>query len=309
MPSAAQRSLLRMRLEWLEDILAIMEHGSLQKASEHRFLTQSAFSRRIALIEDYLRAPILDRSTKPAQLRPAVLLAKDRIQQLSLSLRALTSELRYQPADASKPVVLVSQHSITTSHGHILINQLSPGQHEQITLRSENWDACFKLLMSKEADIAITYGTATIAPLVDSSLLEQHVIGLDRLVPVFGTAHRQQLDQALAAGQLPIIAYPQDVFMGTLMHRDILPRLDNLDGVRHRTETALTIAALHMAAAGLGVAWVPHTLARRPIEEGQLTELSDQLPSAAMQLIARRLKGPATEQAQHIWQVLTSSEL
>ena len=76
-----------MRLEWLEDLLAVIEHGSMQKASEHRFLTQSAFSRRIQLIEDHLRVSLLDRSTKPAQLRPEVLALKDRLQELALGLR------------------------------------------------------------------------------------------------------------------------------------------------------------------------------------------------------------------------------
>ncbi len=298
-----------MRLEWLEDLLAVIEHGSMQKASEHRFLTQSAFSRRIQLIEDYLRAPLLDRSTKPAQLRPDVLALKDRMQELALGLRNISSELRHQQAGASKPAVLVSQHSITASHGSNLINRLSGGHHEQITLRSENWDACFKLLMTREADIAITYGVATIPPMVDDSLLEQHHIGEDQLVPVLGTSHVQQLQVQLAQGQLPIIAYPQDVFMGTLMNRDILPRLDQVDDVRRRTETALTIAALHMAAAGLGVAWIPLTLASRPIEEGALVDLSDRLPSTTMHLIARRLKAQAAEPHERIWQALISSTL
>ena len=105
-----------MRLEWLEDLLAVIEHGSMQKASEHRFLTQSAFSRRIQLIEDHLRVSLLDRSTKPAQLRPEVLALKDRLQELALGLRNISSELRHQQSGAAKPVVLVSQHSITASH-------------------------------------------------------------------------------------------------------------------------------------------------------------------------------------------------
>jgi DNA-binding transcriptional LysR family regulator len=34
-----------MRLEWLEDILAVMETGSFIRAAEQRLLTQPAFSR------------------------------------------------------------------------------------------------------------------------------------------------------------------------------------------------------------------------------------------------------------------------
>ena len=36
-----------MRLEWIEDILAVLDTGSLARAAEKRLLTQSAFTRRV----------------------------------------------------------------------------------------------------------------------------------------------------------------------------------------------------------------------------------------------------------------------
>ena len=45
-----------MRLDWLDDLLAVLEQGSLSRAAESRQLTQPAFSRRIKAIEDYLRS-------------------------------------------------------------------------------------------------------------------------------------------------------------------------------------------------------------------------------------------------------------
>ena len=293
-----------MRQEWIEDILAIIEHGSLQKASEHRFVTQPAFSRRINVIEAYLRVPILNRATKPATVLPGVVAYRDRMQELSLALKTLTNELRHNPVESSKPVILVSQHSITASYSSSLLAQLNPAADEQITLRSENWDACYTLLMTREADIAITYGVEAIPPLLDSALIEQKQIGTDRFVPVFGTDHLRQLNQLFARGELPIIGYPQEEFMGSIMRRDILPRVGSLDYVRRKTETALTIAALHLAAAGIGVAWVPLKLAERSIAEGILTDMSDSLPSATLHLIAQRMKGQSAERVDSVWQKL-----
>ncbi|MEM8665677.1 MAG: LysR family transcriptional regulator, partial [Pseudomonadota bacterium] len=43
-----------MRLEWLDDILAIADLGSLKAAAERRHLSQPAFSRRLKLIEESL---------------------------------------------------------------------------------------------------------------------------------------------------------------------------------------------------------------------------------------------------------------
>ena len=54
-----------MRLEWLDDILAIASTGSFSGAAERRHLTQSAFSRRIQQIEQHIGVELFDRSQKP----------------------------------------------------------------------------------------------------------------------------------------------------------------------------------------------------------------------------------------------------
>ena len=43
-----------MRIEWLQDILAVARTGSFAQAAQQRNLTPSAFSRRIQGIEDHL---------------------------------------------------------------------------------------------------------------------------------------------------------------------------------------------------------------------------------------------------------------
>ncbi|MBL9048416.1 MAG: LysR family transcriptional regulator, partial [Tabrizicola sp.] len=45
-----------MDLNWLEDFLALAESRSFSRAAEVRGVTQSAFSRRIRALEDWLGA-------------------------------------------------------------------------------------------------------------------------------------------------------------------------------------------------------------------------------------------------------------
>lgn len=61
-----------MRLEWIEDILAVSEMGSFNTAAEARFLTPSAFTRRIRTIEETLGCELFDRTKKPIILKPHV---------------------------------------------------------------------------------------------------------------------------------------------------------------------------------------------------------------------------------------------
>jgi LysR family transcriptional regulator, hypochlorite-specific transcription factor HypT len=104
-----------MRLEWLEDILAIAQTGSFSGAAERRNLTQSAFSRRIQQIEDHIGVQLFDRSRKPVQLRPTTLAQGAQIEHLAAALRQLVVDLRRGDRMASNRIVIASQHALTTS--------------------------------------------------------------------------------------------------------------------------------------------------------------------------------------------------
>ena len=49
-----------MRLDWIDDILAVLDCGSLARAAQKRSLTQPAFTRRVRLIEDSIGAELLE---------------------------------------------------------------------------------------------------------------------------------------------------------------------------------------------------------------------------------------------------------
>ncbi|RCW78446.1 helix-turn-helix domain-containing protein [Paracoccus lutimaris] len=80
-----------MRLEWLDDILAVADTGSMIRAAERRFLTQSAFSRRLRMIEEQLGVELFDRSRKPAELRRSVLERCDEMRGLARYARKLVT--------------------------------------------------------------------------------------------------------------------------------------------------------------------------------------------------------------------------
>lgn len=274
-----------MRLEWLEDILAIAQTGSFGGAAERRNLTQSAFSRRVQQIEDHVGVELFDRSRKPVRLRPTTLAQSAQIEQIAAALRQLVTDLRRGDRAASNRLVVASQHSLTTSLAPRLIQRVrDSGEAIYIRLRSANLDDCYALLLSRQAELAIVYALPDPAA-PDPDYLEGLDLGTDRLIPVI------RPDLADRTGQdLPFVAYPSDVFFGTLMAERILPRLPPGTSATPSAETALTIAALEMAAAGVAVAWVPLTLARQALAERRLTDLSTTLPACDLVIRALRLR-------------------
>jgi LysR family transcriptional regulator, hypochlorite-specific transcription factor HypT len=291
-----------MRLEWLEDLLAVAETGSFQEAAERRHLTQSAFSRRIQAIEDHVGIELFDRTRKPVQLRPAMADQRDQIGRLVTDLRQLVADLRRGERAASNRVVIASQHALTTS----LTPTILEGIHRRnqtiyVRLRSANLDECFALLLSRQADIALVYRLPGEEHPISATYIETAVIGTDRLIPVFAAHATAALNARFARGEVPCVAYPREVFLGQVMERLILPQVRGLTRPVAITETALTLAALELAAVGVAVAWVPASLARARIAGGSLVDLSATLPAQAMQVTAVRLFGNAGPVATSVW--------
>ncbi len=296
-----------MRLEWLDDILAVAETGSFSEAAERRRLTQSAFSRRIQSIEDYVGAALFDRGHKPVQLRPTTAEQRAEIARLAAALRQLADDLRQGERMAGNRIVIASQHALTTALTPGLVQAMQAGGAEvHVRLRSANLDDCFALLLARQADIALVYRVPGEEHPIEADYIETLVLGEDRLVPIYAASGAARLNESFHAGELPVVAYPAEVFLGDVMQRLVLPRLRGVTRLVPRVETALTLAALELAAVGVGVAWVPAALAARGVAEGRLADLSNSLPGSVLGVTAVRLAGHAAPAAAAVWRTLAA---
>lgn len=291
-----------MRLEWLEDILAIAQTGSFSGAAERRNLTQSAFSRRIQQIEDHVGVPLFDRSRKPVQLRPMTQAQGAQIEQIAGALRQLVVDLRRGDRVASNRIVIASQHSLTTSLAPRIIQGIQDkGEEVFVRLRSANLDECFALLLSRQADLAIIYSTPESADQLSGDYLETVEISQDRLIPVLRHDLADRIRDEAGPAELGFVAYPHDVFFGTILAERILPALSPRTVALPKAETALTMAALELAAAGVALAWVPDSLARLGECLGRVADLSGVLPSCDLTVRAVRLRGTRSPAEDVIW--------
>jgi LysR family transcriptional regulator, hypochlorite-specific transcription factor HypT len=299
-----------MRLEWLEDLLAVAETGSFQEAADRRRLTQSAFSRRIQHIEDQIGVELFDRARKPVQLRPTTAEQRGQIARLADDLRQLVVDLQRGARLASNRMTIASQHALTTALTPLLLKDiLARDDDTHVRLRSANLDECFSLLLSRQADIAVVYRLPGAEHPISAAFVETEVIGTDRLIPVIGAAAIDGLNARFAKGELPYIAYPQDVFLGHVLEHGLLPRVRSFTRPVPKAETALTLAALELAAVGVALAWVPQSLAQTRVAAGLLVDLSDSLPQQLLEVTAVRLFGnTGAPMAGLVWSALLAGD-
>jgi LysR family transcriptional regulator, hypochlorite-specific transcription factor HypT len=295
-----------MRLEWLEDILAIENTGSFSGAAERRMLTQSAFSRRIRQIEDYVGVELFDRAHKPIRLNPTTQAQREQILQLTSALRQLVVDLRRGERIHSNRVLIACQHSLTAMRVPALLQKLpieSDGIY--VRLRSANFDECVGLLLSRQADLAIVYRMPDEMAEEISDFMEEVSIGTDRFIPVFN----RDLPNIVAGqiNEIAYISYPADVFLGQVMERKILPFLNpNLQPVP-KVETALTLAAVELAVIGIGIAWVPESLVQDRLKTGTLVDLSGALPVFDLGIVAMRVQGTPNLAEKIFWEMLQTA--
>ncbi|MFD1509889.1 LysR family transcriptional regulator [Lacimonas salitolerans] len=284
-------------MEWIEDLVAIFESESLNEAAGRRHLTQPAFTRRVRSIEDYIGVELIDRSRKPA--RPATTLVEQetRLRTMAQELRALVLDLRKSERHSRSRVVIGSQHAITTSILPTLIADKFDGLDITIRLRSANRSECTAMLITKEADLIVIFRSVEEISTIPEEYIEEKLISQEKLIPVCSAKVRR----AIANGDLPIVAYPSDVFLGKLLETHILPSIQESFRIDARVETALTVAALQLAACDIGVAWVPETMLAQLPTASTVTAVDDLLPSTQIAVTAMRLIGKKSNVEDQVW--------
>ncbi len=292
-----------MRLEWIDDILAVLDGGSLAQAAEKRLLTQSAFTRRVRTIEDSIGATLFDRSRKPVSLMPGVQDLEAELRDLSTRLHKMRHALKTSSDQVGKPLAFVCQHALSTTVSPQIVRTVTKRFDVSVRLRSGNKDECLMQLLSKDVDFAIMYALASDMTSEANKAFESVSLGKDTLIPVCAPSMRTQVN----AAQLPIIAYPPDAFLGQVFTSLIGPRLPKGATAAPIAETALTLAMLQLTLNEIGISWLPYSLVATSLKEGRLVSLDTDLPTQSLDVRMIRLRDVQTEHNEAIWHDLTEN--
>lgn len=289
-----------MRLEWIDDILAVLDCGSLAQAAEKRMLTQSAFTRRVRTIEGNIGTTLFNRRRKPISLLPGVQALEPELRETSARLHKLRQTLRTASNGSGKTLTFVFQHALTSTMSPQVVRAVAKDGVTSARVRSGNQDECLMQLITKEADLAIMYALPHDTSFAISNAFETVSLGEDLLTPVCAPLLRDAASSAV----IPIIAYPADVFLGQVFSRMISHHLPQGATIMPIAETALTLAMLQLAVSEIGIAWLPLSLVVKSLEQGDLIRVDNALPSQILSIKIVRLRTTQTERSESIWRHL-----
>lgn len=257
-----------------DDVLALLEEGNLNRAAARRNVTQPAFSRRIRNFENWVGIPLLNRSANRIDLHPALAANRSEIRATIQRIEALRARLRDGGTGGGR-LVLVTQHALAariTPDALAALHEAEPALTTR--LRTMNREDCLSFFVRGDADLLMIYEARGFPRLPFDDSIGRRTWMPDTLIPVCGGPMRHRLGtDGKPRGRFAIIRYPEDSHFGQLVDRNggESAMLDH--GGHIAVETAFSIAALQLAEAGTGVAWVPHSMCLQKIASGNLVNL------------------------------------
>lgn len=274
-----------MDLKLLRDALALIECGSLSRAAARRNVTQPAFSRRIASLEDWVGAPLLVRGKNHVELSDALLAAEPEIRAMLARAENLRTRLTAGPRQGAS-IVLATQHALAADEFPRVFGQLAERRPEYSwRVRTLNREDCVSLFVRGDVDLLLCYEAHGFPPLPFDTTIQRRVIGGDTLIPVVGGSARHRIGPDLKLQRVPVLSYPEDSHFGRLLARTGLYDAFAQHAKPGRmVEAAFSGVLLELVRRGTGVGWLPYTMCRAGLASGDLLSLAEAYGSISLDI-------------------------
>lgn len=274
-----------MDTRWFEDILVLIEEGTLSGAAERRAITQPAFSRRIRAFENWLGQDIIDRSTNKITIHDSLKESEPEVRAFLHRLQEVRQTIRL--AESAIPrVTIATQHALTLSTFPDLIKTLEKaGATFNYRLRAANRDECISMIVRGDVDVLLCYETSDDDPLPLDTSFVRTVWARDRMIPVAGGELVHALHGAATIpADTPVVTYPASSYLGQALVRQCPKWQSALQILRPICESAFSAGVREMVLRGIGVAWLPMSMAWQDREAGRILDLSDILGNCELSI-------------------------
>ncbi|RTR07218.1 LysR family transcriptional regulator [Halomonas nitroreducens] len=294
-----------MKIEWIEDFLALIDAGTFSQAAELRHVTQPAFSRRIRQLEDWLGVELIDRSSARLSLTAHAQAYEAPLRDWLARLYAMRGRIRADAMHGPR-AILTTQHTLTVSYLPRLLRYFRHRAPEaRLQVSSSDRSDCIRGFQRGEADLLLCSELEGTPLFTDRAEIERVPLGTEQLIPVCAADRLGQPVFDLAREtRLPLIGYDAGSFLGGILATPYQLNLQRRYDVELVCETAFTIGIRELSLAGLGIGWLPHGLIEEDLEAGKLVSLVESLGGPNMVVACYRQAGDGATTADTLWQLI-----
>jgi DNA-binding transcriptional LysR family regulator len=296
-----------MDIKWIEDFLALVEHGSFTKAAEGRNVTQPGFSRRIRSLEYWLGVDLVNRNVFPTTLTKA---GEDSIEGMRNSLNCLY-ELRAQVQESSaheKMLILSTQHSLSISFFPKWYQKIKPvTTNKGIRLHASNLHDCIIMFLAGQSDFLLCYYSQDMYPELERLDINGLEIDSEYLLPICSAQSEIATKDLNELAGIDMVGFPADSFFGRLIAKECIPKAFPNLSFDLACETAFSDSIKAMVLQGMGMSWLPASLVEEDLARGDLVQLKS-LPIHEMKIMLYRQKTARTPEIDVLWKYLAAGD-
>ncbi len=296
-----------MQTKWIDDLLAVAETQNFSRAAELRCITQSALSRRIKSLEEWMGVELVDRSTYPVQLTKAGQVFCDEGREALAAFMDLRASLRRGERMPGRSIQVVA--------GHTLSMTFVPKWFGEFHRRNGHFNARVLAANVQEAVIALAEGSCDLmigyshprAPIfLDPDKFVGLRLGSDSLLPVSApdANGRPRFPLPACAEQaLPYLAYTTTTFLGRVVDMIVQGNSPQAN-LKRAHEADMAMHLLRMAREGYGICWLPESAVEEELAAGRLVRAGGPEWSAELEIWSFRATANSNPTMLELWKAL-----
>lgn len=292
-----------MQIKWLEDFVALAKTRSFTRSAELRNVTHPAFGRRIKSLEAWAGTPLIARGNqKPLRLTAAGEALLESAEETLRGLQGARDNLLIAAGKHERSVVLVTGRTLArTMVPDWLVRLRGLLDEADLHIRTDSLANVAQVLERGDADFALLYHHAALAVKLDPRQFMHVTVATDRLVPVArADAEGRPLFSLLDNKPVPYLAYAPTLAMGRLV-ADHLANHPAAPALRRRIECDSADAQHEYVERGLGVAWLPWSMAHSSCKSGLMAPAGDRKMEVRFEVRLYRAKKKLSSVAESIW--------
>jgi DNA-binding transcriptional LysR family regulator len=293
-----------MELKWLEDVLSLSATRSFSRSAQERNVTQSALSRRIRQLEDWLGQPLFDRASYPIRLTAAGEIFLPRARDILQRVEDARQELRHLHEEVAQVLTFATLNtlSLTCFPGLIrrMEEKLGPLKTRFCDQRAA-FDGNVALLEANACDFLLTYAHPSVLPDLPPERFIYRVLGNEQAIPVsMPGADGAPLHAFGGSGGAPVrlLSYGSRSFFArrlALLFAERPVALVKVD------ENPMSVGLKAMVMAGRGVAWLPLSLIGDELRDGRLVPAADASWTLTAEIRLYRASAAARPGVERFW--------
>lgn len=262
-----------MEIKWLEDFIALTQCNNFSRAAELRNVTQSGFSRRIRALEQWVGAPLVDRSTYPPSITAAGHLLLEVAEEVVHKLADTRTVIRTQQRMPGVGLQIAAGHTIALNFLPAWLTRLAehlPDLSARVT--ATNGHDSVMMLVNGSCELVLVYHHPDIPLMLDPVRYDFVTVGRDALLPVCRADAQGQPLYRLpghADRPLPLLSYTETAYFGRVV-KLILERVRSAPALYLHYESDMAEVLKRMAMQGHGLAWVARSSIEQELDRGEL---------------------------------------